>query len=226
MTPRPHYCASVREFHLAFGCAAPLVPTSLDDQTRFARIQLEGEELSELTWGLAANDMIECWDALADIEYVLCGSVVATGYDLMFGVPHMSSAAEGPPRMPHPDAVFQAISMMYEGLSAHTLAMAENDPARIAQIAGAMLVSLGHLWGMFGVSEPLRMAFNEEVHESNMTKFGADGKPVVNEAGRVVKGPNFREPDLLGVARRFLGADWTPPPLRTSCSTPLSGAPR
>lgn len=35
-----------------------------------------------------------------------------------------------------------------------------------------------------------------EVHKSNMTKLDAQGNPVVNEAGSVVKSDQFREPDL------------------------------
>ena len=35
-----------------------------------------------------------------------------------------------------------------------------------------------------------------EVHSSNMTKLGADGLPLYREDGKVMKGPNYREPDL------------------------------
>lgn len=35
-----------------------------------------------------------------------------------------------------------------------------------------------------------------EVHASNMSKLGADGKPVLREDGKVLKGPAFRRPDL------------------------------
>ena len=35
-----------------------------------------------------------------------------------------------------------------------------------------------------------------EVHSSNMTKLGADGRPLYREDGKVMKGPNYREPDL------------------------------
>ena len=38
-----------------------------------------------------------------------------------------------------------------------------------------------------------------EVHNSNLSKLGPDGKPILNEAGRVVKGPNYRKPDLKKV---------------------------
>lgn len=40
-----------------------------------------------------------------------------------------------------------------------------------------------------------------EVHRSNLSKLGADGKPVLNEHGKVVKGPNFSPPDIGGVLR-------------------------
>ena len=36
----------------------------------------------------------------------------------------------------------------------------------------------------------------EEVQNSNMSKLGLDGKPIYNEAGKVMKGPNYFKPDL------------------------------
>lgn len=36
----------------------------------------------------------------------------------------------------------------------------------------------------------------EEVHSSNMSKLDEDGKPMYNEQGKVMKGPNFRPADL------------------------------
>ena len=35
-----------------------------------------------------------------------------------------------------------------------------------------------------------------EVQRSNMSKLGNDGKPIYNEHGKVMKGPNYFEPDL------------------------------
>jgi len=34
------------------------------------------------------------------------------------------------------------------------------------------------------------------VHESNMSKLGEDGKPIYREDGKVLKGPNYKPPDL------------------------------
>ena len=36
----------------------------------------------------------------------------------------------------------------------------------------------------------------DEVQKSNMSKLGADGKPIYNENGKVMKGPNYFKPDL------------------------------
>ena len=36
----------------------------------------------------------------------------------------------------------------------------------------------------------------KEVQRSNMSKLGADGKPIYNENGKVMKGPNYYKPDL------------------------------
>ena len=36
----------------------------------------------------------------------------------------------------------------------------------------------------------------EEVQSSNMSKLGEDGRPIYNDKGKVMKGPNYFKPDL------------------------------
>jgi predicted HAD superfamily Cof-like phosphohydrolase len=36
----------------------------------------------------------------------------------------------------------------------------------------------------------------KEVQRANMSKLGEDGKPIFNESGKVMKGPNYSEPNL------------------------------
>ena len=36
----------------------------------------------------------------------------------------------------------------------------------------------------------------EEVQNSNMSKLGEDDRPIYNDSGKVMKGPNFYKPDL------------------------------
>jgi predicted HAD superfamily Cof-like phosphohydrolase len=38
-----------------------------------------------------------------------------------------------------------------------------------------------------------------EVHRSNMTKLGADGRPVYRDDGKVLKGPSYEPPRLAAV---------------------------
>jgi predicted HAD superfamily Cof-like phosphohydrolase len=38
----------------------------------------------------------------------------------------------------------------------------------------------------------------EEVHRSNMSKLGLDGRPIYRSDGKVAKGPNYEPPDIAG----------------------------
>ena len=42
---------------------------------------------------------------------------------------------------------------------------------------------------------PLEQVF-EEVHKSNMSKLGEDGKPILREDGKILKGPNYKAADI------------------------------
>ncbi len=39
----------------------------------------------------------------------------------------------------------------------------------------------------------------EEVHSANMSKMGKDGKPVVGPSGKIMKGENYKEPNIKKV---------------------------
>jgi predicted HAD superfamily Cof-like phosphohydrolase len=47
----------------------------------------------------------------------------------------------------------------------------------------------------------------ERVHASNMSKLGPDGKPVMRQDGKVMKGPEYRLPDLSGCVPKYTVAD-------------------
>ena len=36
----------------------------------------------------------------------------------------------------------------------------------------------------------------DRIHKSNMSKLDEDGKPIYREDGKVLKGPNYKPPDL------------------------------
>lgn len=51
----------------------------------------------------------------------------------------------------------------------------------------------------YGMADAFGLPIDEmfrQVHESNMSKLGDDGKPIYREDGKILKGPNYREPNL------------------------------
>ena len=71
------------------------------------------------------------------------------------------------------------------------------DDKDILEIADALTDILYVTYGAghsFGID--LDKCF-EEVQNSNMSKSGEDGKPIYNEQGKVMKGPNYFKPNLL-----------------------------
>jgi len=70
------------------------------------------------------------------------------------------------------------------------------DNKDIKEIADALTDILYVTYGAghaFGIN--LDKCF-KEVQNSNMSKLGEDGKPIYNEKGKVMKGPNYFKPDL------------------------------
>ena len=66
----------------------------------------------------------------------------------------------------------------------------------IKEVADALTDILYVTYGAghaFGIN--LDMCF-EEVQNSNMSKLGSDGKPIYNDKGKVMKGPDYFKPDL------------------------------
>jgi len=87
----------------------------------FLRLQLMIEEMAEVAEALGMHDLTEVAHEMADLDYVVQGTVLAFGLD--------------------------------------------------------------------GTHEPCVA----EIHRANMSKLGHNGEPILNEAGRVVKGPDFRK---------------------------------
>tara|TARA_Y100000992_G_C21088385_1_gene406683 strand:+ start:154 stop:525 length:372 start_codon:yes stop_codon:yes gene_type:complete len=70
------------------------------------------------------------------------------------------------------------------------------DKKDIKEVADALTDILYVTYGAghaFGIN--LDKCF-QEVQSSNMSKLGEDGKPIYNEKGKVMKGPNYFKPDL------------------------------
>ena len=75
--------------------------------------------------------------------------------------------------------------------------VSKEDLTRVKAALLKELCDLQYVLSGFAVTFglPFDEAF-ERVHESNMSKLGPDGKPIYREDGKVLKGPNYKKPDL------------------------------
>jgi predicted HAD superfamily Cof-like phosphohydrolase len=85
------------------------------------------------------------------------------------------------------------IDLIKEELQELTEAMQKKDLLEVADALTDILYVTYGAGHAFGIN--LDACFNE-VQNSNMSKLGQDGKPIYNESGKVMKGPNYFKPDL------------------------------
>ena len=85
------------------------------------------------------------------------------------------------------------ISLINEELDELKKAINDKDIKEVADALTDILYvtyGAGHAFGI-----DLDKCF-DEVQNSNMSKLGDDGKPIYNENGKVMKGPNYFKPNL------------------------------
>ena len=120
--------AAVKAFHSAFGLGIKEKPTgSLGNAKNLLRFDLMKEENEEYLEAANAGDVVEVADALGDMLYILCGTIIE-----------------------------------------------------------------------HGMQDKIEEVF-EEIQKSNMSKLGANGKPVYRQDGKVLKGPNFLAPNIKAI---------------------------
>ena len=119
---------AVQAFHTAFEIGYATAPkASLDGDKNNLRFNLMDEENKEYLEAAQNNDLVEVADALGDMLYILCGTIIEHGLQDKI------------------EAVFY------------------------------------------------------EIQRSNMSKLGADGKPIFREDGKVLKGPSYFKPNLKAI---------------------------
>ena len=85
------------------------------------------------------------------------------------------------------------INLIEEELNEFKVAMSKKDLKEVADALTDILYVTYGAGHAFGIN--LDDCF-EEVQKSNMSKLGNDGKPIYNEHGKVMKGPNYFKPNL------------------------------
>jgi predicted HAD superfamily Cof-like phosphohydrolase len=93
-----NYLKKVEQFHNTFNAPVLLSPTLIDKKRAEFRIKLIQEELDELKEAVANDDLVEVADALADIQYVLSGTILEFGmkdiFNKMFDEVHQSNMSK------------------------------------------------------------------------------------------------------------------------------------
>ena len=97
------------------------------------------------------------------------------------------------PQFPDEKTMRLRYDLIKEELNELELAMKSKNLKEIADALADILYvtyGAGHAFGI-----DLDKCF-DEVQASNMSKLSDDGKPIYNEAGKVMKGPKYFKPDL------------------------------
>jgi predicted HAD superfamily Cof-like phosphohydrolase len=116
---------AVQKFHETFGLGVSYeMKADLGDSKNNLRFELMREENEEYLEAVRNNDIVETADALGDMLYILCGTI------------------------------------------------------------------LEH-----GLQHKIEEVF-DEIQNSNMSKLGANGKPIYREDGKVMKGPDYFKPNF------------------------------
>jgi predicted HAD superfamily Cof-like phosphohydrolase len=91
--------------------------------------------------------------------------------------------------------------LMEEENSEYLEAALNGEFVEVADALGDKLYVLLGTIIAHGMQEIIQDVF-DEIHSSNMSKLGEDGKPIYRSDGKAMKGPNFRKPDLKNILEK------------------------
>ena len=88
--------------------------------------------------------------------------------------------------------------LMKEENEEYLEAAQNNDLVEVADALGDMLYILCGTILEHGMQHKIEEVF-DEIQRSNMSKLGADGKPIYREDGKVLKGPSYFKPNIADI---------------------------
>lgn len=111
------------------------------------------------------------------------------------------------PDNPDRDLILLRMRLLSEELRELRIALSRGDVVEtLDALVDLQYVLLGAVLS-FGLKDVFHEAF-DIVHESNMSKLDENGKPIYREDGKVLKGPNFVEPDLKQLIKKVYGEEY------------------
>ena len=109
------------------------------------------------------------------------------------------------PTLPDNELADLRLDLIQEEVGELLVALEKKDIVEIADALTDILYvtyGAGHAFGL-----DLDECF-EEVHQSNMSKLGIDGKPIYREDGKVLKGRGYKPPQLGRIIQSKLQGDY------------------
>lgn len=88
--------------------------------------------------------------------------------------------------------------LMAEENQEYLMACAQDDMVEIADALGDQLYILCGTIQCHGLQHVIEKVF-DEIQRSNMSKLGADGKPIYREDGKVMKGEGYTPPNIKSI---------------------------
>ncbi len=181
----------VREFHEAFGHPVRTEPMDSPPEAELRQALLE-EELAELEEAIEADDLVEIADALGDIVYIAAGTVLVYGVQDNFTRWLTSYLAA--------DRSIISGSGRRSSLRDHIRMLSNWDQSSPYSFPGLLAGVVTDCLGLAEYYDQMDLeAVFKEIHRSNMSKLGADGKPIHREDGKILKGPNYEPPRIAEV---------------------------
>lgn len=209
MKTYPSPLCLVEVFHLTYGHKIRAT-SNMNEPERALRVVLIKEEVEELSEAFEQKDFIEVIDALADIIYVVYGAALTHGLpidDITGNSDHTSLSrtakekAQTLPAFPQfrAEPLQKYIPKIETQLNNFIIAGEENNTDLAGQALGLIAEYCFITSWELGVDlDPIL----EEVQASNMSKLGEDGKPVLREDGKILKGPNFFVPNIEKILQK------------------------
>lgn len=191
--------AFVREFHETFRAAVgtePSITTGFEE----LRAKLIIEEAAETLFAIMSSDEVEFADGLGDLDYVVEGAAITFGIDINENLEYAMSIHENKLYVELIGHLVLEVRHLTQDLTVEDYIYKN----RIEHVQAGLTNLKAIVWTIANQGGiPLKEVI-EAIHESNMSKLAADGKPVLREDGKVLKGPNFFTPtakikELLGV---------------------------
>lgn len=182
----------VQEFHKAFDVLVPEQPIDRGEEHFAFRVELLNEEFNETIDAILEKNLTEVFDGIIDQIYICLGTISD------YGDGALVTPTAG---------IFESTLFHYEVQLPDFPAMVYIDETRELVNTNTVYDCAHHLriirrnliflrrCGLYNVF----MDGFKEVHRANMSKLGEDGRPILNEFGKITKGPNYTKPFLANI---------------------------